>query len=230
MNNESFWNRTWVGIVLLILGGAAAIGIVVGAAALLIAATKMAWNNPTPWVAIVVQVLIAVITIIAAVSCLILIIWAMTNFKDRHEESVEKATKRTPAVAAAIVLVADGAQIIASNSFRGGVVSTSAVCLILLVLFALANELAVQRSRWAGTLVWYLIPLVVLFFALWNQQWRVESLVDELSELGLPKQILVVVGMVVILLLPYFFPRSSNESQSGLFTGVRGRGFLRTSR
>jgi hypothetical protein len=190
LNNESVWNRTWVGIVLLILGGAAAIGIVFGAVALLIAAFRMAWNNPTPWVVLVVQVLIAVITIIFAIGCVILVIWTMSYLRNEHKESVEEAKKRAPTFAAAIVLVADGAQILASNSFRGGVVSTTTLCLLLLLWFWIANELVVRGRRWAGTVVWYLAPLTYLFFALSNQHWRIESLVDALSGLNLPTQML----------------------------------------
>ncbi len=51
--------------------------------------------------------------------------------------------------------------------------------------------------------------MIYLFFALWDQQWRIESPVAEFSGLNLFTKVAGGIGLGVILLMPKFFPRSS---------------------
>jgi hypothetical protein len=206
--NEKDSNR------LVIAGYIAAIGVFLGAIALVIAALRIGWDNASAWFILVVQVLIASLTtiglIVFAVVAVIIFSIMVDNLKSHHAEGVRTVTERTPTFAAAMVLGAEAVRVFADKSFQGDRGSTIILSLFLLVGFGIANQLALSVKKSFGIGMWYVSALIYPVFYLWDRQWKVGEVINDFAGLDLSTQVILALAVIVIAFLPIVFPQEKS--------------------
>jgi hypothetical protein len=200
-----------------LLSGALTIAVVLLACAPVVAAFKLGSQLAAHWVSLTFQIVIAglaiIVSIVAAVFIAIhsteAIMRRIDHLEKQHSELLKKMGRRTPAFTATVGLITEAVKLVGDKSFEGDAVHALTISLLLIILFWVANQLAVAEERWKrifGVVVWFatiaFVPLALMLHHDWNVTVLLEALNHHL-EFG-TKLVLGTVAFVLIL-LPCFF-------------------------
>lgn len=148
------------------------------------------------------------------------IMWTSLNRKivdlqRSYSEELQQIRKRTPVIAAGLVLIADAALLIADKSFGEDTLAVVIVSLLMLIIFFVANILATADKKFeriAGILFYVLGIVILPLFAFWTQNWDIELLITLITKLDILTIIVLLLSVIIYISLPFLAYRyTTNE-------------------